>query len=321
MNQHISGETIERTLPEPLQELLEHSTDLTDSKTARLKELLYDYQHVFSLTEGDLGTTQTVKHRIETGNVPPIRQQPRRTSPWKHDEIERQVAGLLHQGRVTELSSPWSSPVVLVTKKDGSQRLCVDYRQLNVETVKDAFPLPRVDDSPSALSGSRWFSTLDLASGYWQVDTDAPDHEIGAVFSQLQEGVERPIAFTSRTLYKSERNYCVTRRELLAIVEFVKQHQHYLQGARFCIRTDHAPLRSVMNAKDPEGQLARWIEFLSTFDFEIQYRVGERHQNADALSRRPCNDDCRWCKKWRRIEQIVSVAVQTKVPLCVARLW
>ena len=105
----------------------------------------------------------------------------------------------------------------------------------------------------------------------------------------------------------------MTRRELLAIDEFVKQHQHYLQGARFCIRTDHAPLRSVMNAKDPEGQLARWIEFLSTFDFEIQYRAGERHQNADALSRRPYNDDCRWCKKWRRIEQIVSVAVQTGV--------
>ena len=180
MNQHVTGETIERTLPEPLQELLEHCTDLTDSETARLKELLYDYQHVFSLTEGDLGTTQMVKHRIETGNVLTIRQQPRRTSPWKHDKIERQVADLLHQGRVTESSSPWSSPVVLVTKKDGSQRLCVDYRQLNAATVKDAFPLPRVDDSLSALSGSRWFSTLDLASGYWQVAMDASTKEKAA---------------------------------------------------------------------------------------------------------------------------------------------
>ena len=129
--------------------------------------------------------------------------------------------------------------------------------------------------------------------GKFVLDTDASDHGIGAVLSQLQDGMERPIAFASRTLSKSERNYCVTRRELLAIVEFVKQHRHYLQGTRFCIRTDHSPLRSVIKAKDPEGQLARWIEFLSTFDFEIQHRPGQRHQNADALSRRSCDDRCR----------------------------
>ena len=117
------------------------------------------------------------------------------------------------------------------------------------------------------------------------LDTDASDHGIGAVLSQFQGGMERPIAFASRTLSKSERNYCVTHHDLLAIVEFVKQHRHYLQGTRFCIQTDHAPLRSIIKAKDPEGQLARWIEFLSTFDFEIQYRPGQRHQNADALSR------------------------------------
>ena len=83
------------------------------------------------------------------------------------------------------------------------------------------------------------------------LDTDAPDHGVGAVLSQLQDGVEKPIAFASQTLSKSEGNYCVTRRELLAIVEFVKQHRHYLQGARFCIGTDHAPLRSVFKEKDP----------------------------------------------------------------------
>ena len=80
-----------------------------------------------------------------------------------------------------------------------------------------------------------------IREGKFVLDTDASDHGIRAVLSQLQDGVERPIAFASRTLPKSERNYCVTRRELLAIVEFVKQHWHYLQGARFCIRTDHPP--------------------------------------------------------------------------------
>ena len=153
---------------------------MTASETERLQELQYSYQHVFSLSDGDLGTTHMVQHKIETGNVPPIREQPRRTSPWKHDEIERQVTDLLQQGKVKETSSPWSSPVVLVTKKGAIQRLCVDYRQLNAATANDAFPFPRVDDSLAALSGSRWFSTLDLASGYWQVAMDANTQEKGA---------------------------------------------------------------------------------------------------------------------------------------------
>ena len=68
--------------------------------------------------------------------------------------------------------SPWASSVVLVKKKDGSKRFCVDYRRLNNLTVKNAYPIPRLDDSLDALGGSRWFSTLDLASGYWQVELD-----------------------------------------------------------------------------------------------------------------------------------------------------
>ena len=134
-------------------------------------------------------------------------------------------------------------------------------------------------------------------------------------YHSFRTGWEKPIAFASRTLSKSERNYCVTQRMLLAIVEFVKQHRHYLQGARFCIRNDYAPLHSVLKAKDPEGQLASWIEFLSTFDFEIQYRPGQRHQNADALSRRPCDDRCKWCKGWKSQTQVsfVHVGIQTEM--------
>ena len=86
------------------------------------------------------------------------------------------------------------------------------------------------------------------------LDTDASNHGIGAVLSQLKDGVEHPVAFASRTLTKAERNYCVTQKELLAVVEFVKQFRHYLQGPKFRIRTDHAPLRSVRKVKEPEGQ-------------------------------------------------------------------
>lgn len=93
----------------------------------------------------------------------------------------------------------------------------------------------------------------------------------------------------------------------------MKQFRHYLHGPKFRIRTNHALLRSVLQVKEPEGQLARWIEFMSSFSYEIEYRAGQRHQNADALSRRPCNDGCKWCKEWKRVEQLVSVAVQTDV--------
>ena len=80
---------------------------------------------------------------------------------------ELKANGLIREGH-----GAWSSPAVLVQKKDGSWRFCVDYRKLNDVTQKDAYPLPRIDESLDALGGSKWFSTLDLTAGYWQVELD-----------------------------------------------------------------------------------------------------------------------------------------------------
>ena len=92
----------------------------------------------------------------------------------------------------------------------------------------------------------------------------------------------------SRTLKKCERKYCVTRKELLSVVHFVKHFKHYLYGKEFLVRSDHGSLRWLFRFKNPEGQLARWLEILSSFKFQIQHSQGLQHRNADALSRLPC---------------------------------
>ena len=107
------------------------------------------------------------------------------------------------------------------------------------------------------------------------------------------------IAFHSKSLSKSERNYCVTRKELLAVIVAVKTYHHYLCGRQFLIRTDHRALKWLLKFKNPEGQVARWLELPGTYDFKIEHRAGVHHGNADALSRRPCGD-CRYCD---RLEQ------------------
>ena len=110
------------------------------------------------------------------------------------------------------------------------------------------------------------------------------------MLSQVQEdGLEHVIAYASRVLSKAERQYCVTRRELLAVVHFTQHFRPYLLGRRFTLRTDHGSLAWLKNFKDPTGQLARWLEKLQEFDFEVVHRPGRSHGNADALSRMPCH--------------------------------
>lgn len=495
------GETLQESsteVPPFLRDLQQRSTAcLTEQQAVRVERLLVDYADVFSQGDHDLGRTSLVKHHIHTGNCAPIKEPPRRIAPARRDEVERAVNELWSQGVIEKSSSPWSSAIVPVKKKDGSTRVCVDYRSLNAVTTKDSYPLPRIDDTLDALEGAQWFSTLDLKSGYHQVemvdedkpktafsygqglwqfrvmsfglvnapatferlmervldgllwksalvylddvvvyggsfeatlerleavlkrfresnlklspkkcclfqrqvpflghivsgdgvktdpekvrvvrewpvpcsvsevrgfvglctyyrrfikdfariatplheltrkgarfhwseqcqgafdelkealsqapvlpypdptrpyvlDCDASAEGVGAVLSQEKEGKEWVVAYFSKKFTPPERNYCVTRKELLAVVKSVDHFHPYLYGARFKVRTDHAALRWLKTLKNPEGQLARWIGKIEQHDYEIEHRQGRVHGNADSLSRRPCPVDCTHCSR------------------------
>ena len=484
--------------PKHLVGLAERSAShLTQQQRMKMEDTLQEFADVFSKGDADLGRTGLVKHRIDTGDARPIKHVPRRIPPARREEMQQAVKDMERQGLVERSDSPWSSAVVLVSKKDGTKRFCVDYRALNDRTVKDSYPLPRIDDTLDALAGACWFSTLDLKSGYHQVemaeedkaktafsfgqglwqftvmpfglcnapscferlmervleglhwktallyiddvivfgstfeeelerlrevfqrlraanlklspkkcllfqpevpflghvvgrdgvrtdpqkisavqkwpvpksvaevrsflglctyyrrfvqgfaqvaaplhsltrkgvhfqwnerhqdafenlkkalaeapvlpypnpttpyllDTDASDEGVGAVLAQVKDGKEHVVAYYSAKFDKAERNYCTTRKELLAVIKSLEHFHPYLYGAKFTVRTDHAALRWMKTLKAPEGQLARWLGRLEQYDYEMQHRPGRIHNNADSLSRRPCESSCKHCSK------------------------
>ena len=157
------------------------------------------------------------------------------------------------------------------------------------------------------------------------LDTDASNEGVGAVLSQVQEGEERVIGYYSKTLTPPERNYCVTRRELLAVVKGVKHFRPYLYGQKFTLRTDHASLLWLCQRKEPSDQVARWLETLAEFRYTLHHRAGIKHGNADGLSRRPCGD----CKQCQRIEKRDGgptwdeLALESRDPECITldQVW
>lgn len=138
-------------------------------------ELLQKHGTVFSQGEGDLGCTTLVEHEIPLVDDGPVRQRYRRLPPSQYEQVKAHIQELLDTGVVRPSCSPYSSPIVVVFKKSGELRLCVDYRLLNAKTRKDAYPLPRIEESLDALTGAKLFSTLDLASGYNQVPVAEKD--------------------------------------------------------------------------------------------------------------------------------------------------
>ena len=158
--------------------------ELNDEQRRQVKKLLRQNEGIFSKGEHDIGRTQLIEYRIDTGDHRPIRQSLRR-QPFQHLEIiDKQVKDMKDAGIIESAASPWASNVVLVKKKDGSLRFCVDYRRLNAITYKDSYPLPLIDNCLNALSGSSWFSTLDLRSGYYNIPIAEEDRDKSAFITR-----------------------------------------------------------------------------------------------------------------------------------------
>lgn len=217
----------------------------------------------------------------------------------------------------------WPTPLN-VTNVQSFLGLCAYYRRFIKDFSKIARPLHQLCEKGKRFEWSgecqEAFTNIKelltsapiLIQPRWEqmfiLDTDASLHAMGAVLSQRVEGKEHVVAFYSKTFNRAERNYCVTRRELLAVVRATKHFRHYLLGRRFLLRTDHASLRWLTNFREPEGQVARWIQLLQEFDFELCHRAGTCHGNADALSRRPCQMvDCIHC---HRLDERARIAVR-----------
>ena len=146
----------------------------------RARELLQRYASIFSQHSKDLGHTKKVKHKIELIDPKPFKERYRRIPPQMYEKVRQHLTDMLSMGAISHSRSPWASAIVLVRKKDGELRFCIDLRRLNLQTKKDAYPLPRIEEALDCLLGAQWFTSLDLQSGYWQVELDEASKELTA---------------------------------------------------------------------------------------------------------------------------------------------
>ena len=178
------AEKMDIRVPEPVLEDMgvpRKDLDLSGSKCTALemkllKKLISKYSKCFAKNPKSPDPALGVTHNIDTGAAKPINCAPYRVSPVQRTAIESQINDMLKNKIIEPSRSPLAAPIVLVSKTDGSIRFCLDYRKLNNVTKRDVYPLPRIDDCLNALGGSKYFSTFDLAAGYWQIPMGMEDN-------------------------------------------------------------------------------------------------------------------------------------------------
>lgn len=171
-------------------EVTPESFDFADSPMPteakrRLCERMMERKEVFSSHEWDVGCSKSTQHEIRLKDARPFRERSRRLPPADFEDVRRHLQDLQNHGIISESRSPYASPIVVVRKKSGKVRMCVDYRTLNLRTVPDQYTVPRIEDALHCMSGSKWFSVLDLRSGYYQIPMSESDKEKTAFICPL----------------------------------------------------------------------------------------------------------------------------------------
>ena len=154
--------------------------DWPEETALKARRLLMEFHSAFSLEPGEMGCTDTTEHVIELTNDEPFKERFRRIAPPLVEEVRKHIQEMLDGGAIRPSQSPWCNAVVLVRKKDGTLRFCIDFRKLNDRTKKDSYPLPRIQESMEAMVGARHFSCVDLKSGFWQVKMDEESRQYTA---------------------------------------------------------------------------------------------------------------------------------------------
>ncbi|CAM5165670.1 unnamed protein product, partial [Eretmochelys imbricata] len=176
----------------------------------RLRKKLCERSKVFSLHEWDVGCAKGVEHNIRLHDSRPFRERSRKIALSEMEDVRHHLQELAANGIITESRSPYASPIVVVRKKNGKIRMCIDYRTLNSRTVVDQYTMPRVQDALDCLLGSQWFSVLDLRSGYYQIPLGEEDKEKTAFicplgfyqFERMPQGISGAPATFQRLMEK-----------------------------------------------------------------------------------------------------------------------
>ncbi|GJU32145.1 putative reverse transcriptase domain-containing protein [Tanacetum coccineum] len=210
----------------------------------------------------------------------PVARTPYRLAPSEMQELSNQLQELTDRGFIRPSTSPWGAPVLFVKKKDGSFRMCIDYRELNKLTIKNRYPLPRIDDLFDQLQAP--LLALPKGNDNFVVYCDASLQGLGVVLMQR----EKVIAYASRQLKPHEENYTIHDLELGAVIFALKIWRHSLYGTKCTVFTDHKSLQHILRKKELNMRQRRWLELLADYDCKICYHPRKANVVVDTLSRK-----------------------------------